>query len=87
MKEQVARKTVGRVRVDLDRGFIDDQFVRNCYTLSVHTQLPYRDGRTVAWEYSRGPGCHFRYLGHMSDGAMVEHIRGELERSVERFRR
>ena len=87
MKVEVAKRTVGKLRIEVDRGFIDDQFVRHCYTLAVHTQIAGRDGRQAAWEFTPGPDCHFRYLGHMSDGAMVEHIRGWLIRAVERFER
>ncbi len=82
---KVHKLTVGKLRIEVIRGHIDDQFVRNCYTLSVHTQIAGRDGRQAAWEFSPGPTPRLRYLGHVSDGAMAEHIRGELERAVEGY--
>jgi hypothetical protein len=79
------RLVLGRVTVELDRGYVATQFIRNCYTLQVATRLPgSTTWRYACWEFSRC-GTHPRFLGYQTTESRCAHLRGELERGLGRL--
>lgn len=85
MRTEIAKYTVGELQVEVVRGMIDDQFIRNCYTLMVETRIGNADSRKACWEYDMAGERPPRFMGYSSDREVIERIRGELVAMAERF--
>ncbi len=73
----------GPLMIEAARGRIDDQFIRNRYTLMVTTQLDDGDAQHCCWEFGNGEPP--RYMGHTSGSEVVARIAGALKEVAARF--
>ena len=73
----------GGLAIRVMRGMVDDQFIRNRYTLMVETRLTDRDTMKCCWEFGNGEPP--RYMGHTSGAEVSARIADGLREVVERF--
>jgi len=77
-----ARGRVMSVKVTLERGLLDNQFLRGRYTLVVTTQIDEGDTRKSAWEFGNDePPVH---LGWTTGSECVRQIRDAIRVAVRR---
>jgi hypothetical protein len=65
------------VAIKVMRGLVDNQFIRNRYTLMVETQVDDRDTRKCCWEFGNGEPP--RFMGYTSGSEVVARLAGELK--------
>lgn len=73
----------GDLFIEASRGRIDDQFIRNRYTLMVETQIDDSDTRHCCWEFGNGEPP--RFMGYTWGSEVVAKIAGELKAVAERL--
>lgn len=73
----------GPLAIRVTRGLVEDQFIRNRYTLMVETQIGDGDTRRCCWEF--GSGEPPRFMGVIWGSEISALIACELEAVVERF--
>lgn len=69
--------------IEASRGYCDNQFIRNRYTLMVTTQVDDGDALHCCWEFGNGEPP--RYMGHTSGSEVVARIAGALKEVTERL--
>ena len=83
MVEVVQAMKCGDLLVEVLRGYVDDQFIRNRYTLLIETTIGAGDTRKAAWEF--GNGEPLRFMGYTSSSEIAAGIAEELRAVADRF--
>ena len=83
--EARARELTARPTFEVIRGYVDSQFVRNCYTLAIITRYPDGSSRHTCWEFSRVPGRPMRFMGTTTGAEISARIAGALREVADRF--
>lgn len=73
----------GPLAIRVMRGLVDNQFIRNRYTLMVETQIGDGDTRKCCWEFGNGEPP--RFMGVTWGSEIVALIAGELKAVADRF--
>jgi hypothetical protein len=76
-------KTKKALHIEVSRGYVDQQFIRNRYTLMVETRIGEGDTRKCCWEF--GGRKSPRFMGYISGSEVVARLTGELNAAAERF--
>lgn len=83
--EAKARELAGRPTIKVERGHVDDQFIRNCYTLAIITRWPAGSSRYTCWEFSKDGTWNPRFMGTTTGAEISAKIAGELREVAGRF--
>lgn len=73
----------GALKVETIRGRIDDQFIRNRYTLMVESQINDGDTRKCCWEFGNGEPP--RFMGYTSGSEVSARLAGALKEVADRY--
>lgn len=76
LQRQLAEIPRRPIEISVARGYVGDQFARDCYTLSVHNSLK---NHSMNWEFDKTGRRPPRFMAYLIDGEVTGLIRETLE--------